>query len=395
MKVAYCGPISLSILAPQFASEHELGDGYAYPFGAYYVQELLRRGHEVIVVTNVFSASKVLEYESGPLKVIVCPRRRPKHFIFDAYRKERSLIQTTLSDSGADVVHAQWCYEFAHAAKASGLPFIVTLRDAPWSVLKHFRSGYRLFRLIYSYFVLSGVRHLTTVSDYIAASFRSCYRKKDIVVVPNALDATIVSLQHKVRSAETPLHLVSTSAWGRLKNCKALFRVFEQVRQVYPDAVLSVIGSGLEEGGAGELWAQENGLATGVQFLGRVPHAEILTMLEESADLFVYTSLQESFCMAVLEAMAKGVPSVVFPDSGALPWLVGDGAGIVAETQEVEDMADACIRLLEDSAQYEQVSQLALARVRKMFTMEAVTDAYLKVYRAAINECESARGEAL
>jgi L-malate glycosyltransferase len=391
MKIAYCGPISLSILIPEFARELELGDGDAYPFGAYYVQELLQRGIEVTVVANVSSATEVMKYQSGLLTVVVCPRRRPKHFIFDAYRKERSLMQAALSNSGADVVHAQWCYEFAHAAKCSGLPFVVTLRDAPWSVLKHFRTKYRLFRLVYSYFVLSGVRNLTTVSGYIAASFKSYYGKGEIVVVPNALDRAVVSLHHKLLPSEKPLHLLSTSAWGRLKNCKALFRVFAEVRQKYPSAILSVIGYGLEAGGPASTWAAENQLSGGVRFLGRVPHAEILIMLEESADLFVYTSLQESFCMAVLEAMAKGVPSVVFPNSGALPWLVDHGgSGIVASSQNFEDMAHACIDLLSSPDAYEAMSRAALVRVRAMFTMDVVTDAYLEVYNKVISDYESA-----
>lgn len=387
MKVAYCGPISLSQLAPEFAHRCALGDGYAYPFGAYYVEALLGKGHQVTVVTSAYTATKVFEFEEGDLKIIVSPRRRPKKFIFDAYQLERQYMVDALHASKPDIVHAQWCYEFAHAAKSSGLPYLVTLRDAPWSVLKHFRTVYRLFRLIYSYFALSGVRHLTTVSGYIAESFKQYYRKDRVVVIPNALDTSLVSSNHKRLSTEKGIHVVSTSAWGRLKNCKALFRAFARIRQVYPDAVLSVIGSGLEDGGPACLWAAENQLSEGVRFLGRVSHSEILVLLEQEADLFVYTSLQESFCMAVLEAMAKGVPSVVFPDSGALPWLVDHGgSGIVASSQDFEDMAQACIDLLSNPDAYEAMSRAALERVRAMFTMDAVTDAYLEVYKEVISD---------
>ena len=385
MKVAYCGPISLRILAPDFAELHGLGDGYAYPFGAYYVQELLSRGHEVVVVTNAYTASACLEYRSGKLSLFVSPRRRPKQFIFDAYAKEREMMLQAIVESKPDVVHAQWCYEFAHVAKASGFPYVVTLRDAPWIVLKHFRNGYRLFRLLYAYWVMFGVQTSTAVSGYIASSFRKYFGTSAITVVPNALDESLLSKRPKQLNGSGNWLFVTTSSWGRLKNCKTLFRAFADVRKVYPNAELAVIGTGLGKDDEGAEWAEENQLAEGVQFLGRVPHDEILQLLEQSADLFIYTSLQESFCMAVLEAMAKGVPAVVLPDTGALPWLVEAGrCGVVASTQEAHDLAQACIELLENPDRYESISRSALERVSSEFTMARVADKYVDVYQKAL-----------
>ena len=387
MKIAYCGPISLSLIAPQFNDEYELLDGYAYPFGAYYVKELLRRGHEVVVVTSAMRAKETLRSKLGSLEVIVCPRRRPQKFIVDAYAHERRAMVDELRQSQPDIIHAQWCYEFCHAARSTGLPYVVTLRDAPWSVLWHFRSFYRLYRLVYSYYTLGRVKHMTAVSDYISDTFSRYYGKKEIRIVPNALDASLLVDQCREVPVGRGYRFLSVSGWSRLKNCKALLEAFKQVRETHHNAQLSLIGFGLEDGGEGHQWAKSRGLAEGVNFCGRMPHGEILGLLENETDIFAYTSLNESFCMVVLEAMAKGVPVVVFPKSGAVPWLVDYGkCGMIADCQKPEAFAESCLELMADPVLYQKLGAAAQARVKKWFTMEQVANAYLSIYDSVIRE---------
>lgn len=63
----------------------------------------------------------------------------------------------------------------------------------------------------------------------------------------------------------------------------------------------------------------------------------------ERADLFVLATLQETYGMAVAEALAHGLP-VVSTATGAIPALVGDEAGIVVPLGDVKALASALAR---------------------------------------------------
>lgn len=294
-----------------------------------------------------------------------------------------------LKRSSPDLIHAQWCYEFCHAARSTGLPYLVTLRDAPWSVLWHFRSIYRLYRLIYSYYTLIGVKHMTGVSDYICDTFSRHYSKKEIQIVPNALDASLLVQDARQVPEGRGYRFLSVSGWSRLKNCTALLEAFGLIREVHQDARLSLVGFGLEIGGEGHQWAKSRGLDAGVDFCGRMGHREILDLLEDETDIFAYTSLNESFCMVVLEAMAKGVPVVVFPESGAVPWLVDYGkCGMIANTQKPEDFAQSCLTLMADPTMYRNLGTAGLKRVEDCFTMGQVANAYLDIYNSILEEAQ-------
>lgn len=389
MKIAYCGPVSLSILLPDEVKAHKITDGYSYPFGAYFVQELLARNYKVTVVTSSIGVKQILEFDKGSLKVMVCPRRHPKDFVLDFYSKERMYMLKALESSSPDIVHAQWSYEFCHVAKHSGFPYVVTFRDAPWQVFRHTRSIYRLYRALYAYWAMWRVKQTTAVSPYIANSFKKFYLVDKPIVVPNALNPRVLIEDMSRQATRACPHLISVSAWNSLKNCKTTLRAFALIRQRIGDGKLKLIGAGLETNGPAHRWARQEGLDDKVEFLGKLAHDEVLSCMRQDADLFLYPSLEESFCMVVLEAMACGLPVVVLPKTGALPWLVDHGkAGVIAKSRRPASIAIAAEDLLRDNTRYKSVKHNAAERVKQYFTMDAVVNAYIDIYRKVLNDAK-------
>lgn len=86
--------------------------------------------------------------------------------------------------------------------------------------------------------------------------------------------------------------------------------------------------------------------------------------------------------MTVLEAMAQGLPVVVLPESGAVPWVVGEGAaGLIADSQSAESL---CQSMLEITGNAELRAHLAMAgynRASSMFDLDNVADRYLEEYQ--------------
>jgi glycosyltransferase involved in cell wall biosynthesis len=69
----------------------------------------------------------------------------------------------------------------------------------------------------------------------------------------------------------------------------------------------------------------------------------------DGANVVVLASLQETYGMAVAEALARGLP-VVATATGAIPDLVGDGAGLVVPPGDGHALAAALSRMICDSS---------------------------------------------
>ncbi|MFM7291815.1 MAG: glycosyltransferase, partial [Planctomycetia bacterium] len=129
MRIAYLVPISLHLLEPEGVDTAVAPVGFQYAFGAYLVREYLRRGHEVSVVTTVHRLPRPFSWSNGRLSIDAVPSRRGYLFCLDDFRRERRLMREAVLRRGPDVLHAQWTYEFAHAALDTGLPCLITARD--------------------------------------------------------------------------------------------------------------------------------------------------------------------------------------------------------------------------------------------------------------------------
>ena len=68
----------------------------------------------------------------------------------------------------------------------------------------------------------------------------------------------------------------------------------------------------------------------------------------DRADVFVSASLQETYGMAVAEALARGLP-VVSTTTGAVPDLVGADAGVLAPVGDIDALAGALARVIGDA----------------------------------------------
>jgi glycosyltransferase involved in cell wall biosynthesis len=69
----------------------------------------------------------------------------------------------------------------------------------------------------------------------------------------------------------------------------------------------------------------------------------------DRADVFVLATLQETYGMAVAEALARGLP-VVSTTTGAIADLVGDDAGLLVPPGDTRALAGALGRIVSDDS---------------------------------------------
>ncbi|MEX0326083.1 MAG: glycosyltransferase family 4 protein [Puniceicoccaceae bacterium] len=380
MKICYCGPISLQLLGDLVGQGESLPGGYLYPLGAYLVRALHAAGLEVVVVTSCKDAVEAGSREGRGLQIHFTPRRAGIPLMLDAYGRERHLMTRVIRECGADLVHAQWTYEFAHAGVDSGLPCLVTARDAPWEIARYTRSPYRIFRAAYSSTVLKRVRNLSVISPYLEKQFLSMRFAGRIAVVPNGLPEALVA-SRPVRQTGQRMRFLSVTGWDRRKNPKALIRAFNHIWSENPETHLTVVGKEMGQGGAAQAWAVRKGLDGGIAFHGMVKHSTVIDLMRHSTDVFVHSTREESFCMTILEAMAQGLPVVAFPGSGAVPWLLGKGeAGRIAKGTGWRQLADAMESLAASPGERETLGRKGIQRAAGQFTMDTIAKQYISLY---------------
>lgn len=102
-------------------------------------------------------------------------------------------------------------------------------------------------------------------------------------------------------------------------------------------------------------------------------------------NLYVHPALMEGFGIAVLEAMAMG-KAVVATKTGGVPEIVMDGeTGLLVEPNNVAALSEAVLRLLTDPEQCSRMGQAGCSRVRTVFTVEAMMQQLVEVYRGLLH----------
>ena len=113
-----------------------------------------------------------------------------------------------------------------------------------------------------------------------------------------------------------------------------------------------------------------------VTFLDFIPMDDLVS-LYGAADAYFQPSFHENCPQTVLEAMSCGIP-VVAANNSSLPEAVGD-AGLLVDAEDVEALADALSRILDDSPLRQTLIERGLAHA-KQFTWERAAHTLLATY---------------
>ena len=190
-------------------------------------------------------------------------------------------------------------------------------------------------------------------------------------------DAEQACAQVRSHGVTKPFVLFVSSMWP-YKNCDGLLRAWAIARAALPGHQLVVVGPGRDEkyyAGLHTL-ARELGISGEVVFTGGVPLEDTVAFYR-AADIFVYPSLNETFGLPILEAMACGCP-VVTSNTTAMPETAG-GAAVLADPADPASIARA---IAEAAGGRDRLREAGLKRAAE-FTWAATAASTLDVYREA------------
>lgn len=237
-------------------------------------------------------------------------------------------------------------------------------------------------------FVLKRFDQIVAVSDVVSNEMvlRGLDAKK-IHMIFNGI-STIPSQQNNRLAMRAILGLESeaivvgcVASLTEEKAHRDLIAAFALLHEMLPNVRLLLIGDGpLHEDLTEQVGAL--GLSDLVIFTGR---RSDVRELYAAMDVFTLVSYNEGLPMAMLEAMAAGLPVVVTP-VGAIPKVVTDGEeGLLVPVGDPVSQAASLHKLTVDSALRTRMGQAAYATVVKQYSSKRMAEDYEHLYRQMLD----------
>jgi len=206
-------------------------------------------------------------------------------------------------------------------------------------------------------------------------------------VVPNGVDIAALDAARPGPEVRRELGLPAAAPvvglvarldhWG--KGHEEFFRALSTLKGRHPVEAL-IIGGGRREAEMRHL-AADMGLAQRVHFLG--PRQDVPDLLR-ALDVFVLPSHSEGVSLALLEAMAAGLP-VIATAVGGTPEVVTDGiTGLLIPPRDADALAAALERLLADPAWRRRLGASARRHVEANFSLDRLGREINEIYEALI-----------
>ena len=184
----------------------------------------------------------------------------------------------------------------------------------------------------------------------------------------------------KKRTNLKPVVIGTIASLHKRKGLIFLFEALSKLKKKGENKIiLKIVGKGPEE-----VFLKQHSVDLGtnfdIQWLGV---REDLTDFWSNINIYIQPSLDESFGMAVGEAMGYKIP-VIATTAGALPEIVGD-SGLLVEPGNSENLVRAIENVINNKTIREENVQKAYERASKEFTVKRMVRNYTDLYIAISN----------
>jgi glycosyltransferase involved in cell wall biosynthesis len=298
-----------------------------------------------------------------------------------------------LRELAPDIIHAQdrRAGLVSSLVVAPGTPVILTFHGVPDSAAGRWvQAG-----------PLSGRRPSVTGGSRLLADALVC-RRVACTVAPSAAMARFLRCElHAperrlrvlrngvaVPPAARIVHQTRTFATvGSFAPCKAtplLVEAFIRIAADRPDLRLLMVGDGADRRECEDL-ARRSGLGGQVEFTGF--RADVTSQLGR-ADAFVLPSVNENLPLALLQAMAVGLPCIASA-VGGIPELLTPGCGLLVPPGDVRSLSAALTRLADDPVLAAGLGAAARRRVMAEFSLAHCADAHIELWSGLLSRARS------
>jgi colanic acid/amylovoran biosynthesis glycosyltransferase len=201
-------------------------------------------------------------------------------------------------------------------------------------------------------------------------------------------DCSQIAFAPRQRDANGPVRLISVGRLVEKKGHEFSLRALAGLKDRRPDlpVLFDIVGTGPQEAGLRQL-AATLGVQDIVQFHGALPHSRTLELLNQ-AHVFLLPSVtaadgdMEGIPVALMEAMAKGLPVVSTRHSGIPELVQHERSGLLVAERDVPGLSAALETMIESSEAWPEMGRAGRDWVVAEFDMNHLVLRLHDHYRA-------------
>jgi glycosyltransferase involved in cell wall biosynthesis len=273
-------------------------------------------------------------------------------------------------------VHAHELYPSGAAAAtlcaSSGVPLIVSVHGSDLYTNIEHPTWWQWLSLVVDQ-ATAIVAVSSSLADDLASEFPRA--KAKTVVIPDTYDAARFRFVDRAPHGG-PVRLLSVGRLSAEKGFAVLVSALARARARGLDFQARIVGGGAE---AAYLAAsvREVGLGAEVEFTGALRGPQLVEQYAW-ADAYVQPSLREGFGVAIVEALATGLPVVATDSGGPVDIVTADNGSLVAPG-DPDVLADAIVAMAGRLGEFDR--QRIADGTRERFGPQAVGEQLVELYR--------------
>lgn len=230
--------------------------------------------------------------------------------------------------------------------------------------------------------LLNSAKNIIVDTGYVAEQIRQYHHEHKVCLLPNMYVIPQGINEHflSLKCDRESNIILSVGSISRRKGHLLLLQAFDQVCKQVPNAKLVIAGVLAEQDYYNELQAyiQESPNKANISLLVNLPQ-EKLYELYQQAHIFALHSQEESQGIALVEAMATGLP-IVATNVGGILYVVEDGeTGFLADYGDIDVFAKYIITLLSNRKQCCDMSNCAIREAQR-YVWRNIASEVVKLY---------------
>ncbi|KAA3656194.1 MAG: glycosyltransferase [Calditrichaeota bacterium] len=273
-----------------------------------------------------------------------------------------------------DIVHTHLFFSSVYgqiAAKISGVPALCSEHN-----ISNWEKNNKLVKMGLNFYSRLA-RRILVVSEAIKnAAIENRIPVEKIIVLHNAIDLNLDPFINTGRKKQN--HIFTFGSVGRLDSRKGfdiLIKACSIVRKRY-DCHCVIVGDGDERVRLTSM-IQELNLQSTISLVGAQSDVWSFLVL---MDCFVLPSRNEGFGIAIIEAMAAGIPVIGSRVGGISEIITDTDNGLLFDSENVDDLCKKMVWIIENKNAASEMSARALHLVREKFSIEVYNLKLLGIY---------------
>lgn len=194
----------------------------------------------------------------------------------------------------------------------------------------------------------------------------------ETAIMPNFISADFISNGKIINN--TIKRVVYVGQVRKSKGVDSIIEVAKNNKKIFFD----IVGPLTSEYDEAALSRIENIVLHGAQ------KKDYVKKILDKADIFLFPTKSEGFSLALLEAMARGLP-VITTDVGANKDMIEDNGGVIVPVND-SDAIDVAIQQMSDKNIREQMSNFNVAKVERNYTIDIVMQRLTDLYKLIISK---------